>query len=118
MTVPFEDGDIDIYIDRCLFVAYCGCPRHTDGMLPCYRSRTARGGRIRAQGRPLGHLAAWLRFRCHNRGGHMLVAARDLGQAARVQARNDLQAVAGSDVLFASERPLKAGEPPEPVGAV
>ena len=109
--IAFGQGVIAYYPDDCTFVATCMCGLHVEaGAGECQHVRTARSGRAKAQGRPLGFLAAWLEDREHpTRGEH--VSMRSYSRAIRKAARIRLRAVAPE--LFARERPMEGGDDDE-----
>lgn len=96
------------------FVAQCKLPGHTK----CFKTRTAKPtakGRGSAQGRPLGHLAAWLAKAQDfgDKGSHFAYKPQ---LAERQAARALLRSRLGSDGLLAKERPKQDDESEEPVG--
>ena len=104
------------------FVASCCVPNH-GGISKCKKTRTSwapteRMKRTRrAQGRPLGHLMAWLQDQ-HNaayvtqKQHHAFAPSFE----ARARARAALKLRAGSADLFAAERPKEDDEGSEPEG--
>ena len=110
VTTQFANGTISFHRAARgdgVFVAMCGCRRHRGDPL-CMRERTAEKGRAKAQGLPLGHLAAWLADaeKHANRASHM--DQRDYARATRLEARGRLRRVDAR--LFAHERPWAPGD--------
>lgn len=101
-------GNLVFYGTKLQFVAECKQVGHHR----CFKSRTAVEGRRSAQGRPLGHLAAWLRHGdCEDQQSHLQYQP---SLEERHLARRELKAIAGADALFAQERSARTGEDSEP----
>ena len=87
----------------------------------CRLTRAALGfkveGRREAQVRPLGLLAAWLAGTgaCGSKEAHESLVAF-LTREDRVEQRNKLLESADGRAVAEGERPLRAGEPDEPLG--
>ena len=86
----------------------------------CKKSRTVRGGRRLAQGRPLGYVWAWLQQAPTFTGPK---AQKDhfsdkVSQQLEVRqaARREATTVPGVEAWLRAERPCRDGEPDEPVG--
>lgn len=114
-----DRGSITWYRCNGDFVASCNVAAH-GGMCKCKKTRTsAAPGRLRrtrqAQGRPLGHLMAWLEGQADPAfTGQRLHHAYAPPYAARVAAREALKQLPGSEGLFDAERPKNEGEGSEP----
>jgi hypothetical protein len=109
-------GSITYYQKTNRFVAHCIWPGHGAS---CFKTRTSLGRRGAsgdggAQGRPLGHLAAWLLEGEHfaDKASHFPLGP---DADARARGRLVLDTVPGSEPLFLAERPVRPGEPNEPV---
>ena len=114
-VVVLECGGIIAYYPASAnFVAYCGSDDHNDHAVGCRRVRTCTAGRSRAQGRPLGLLAAWLEYLAISREAHM--AAPAFSHAERAAARNRLRDNPDAVDLFACERPARDDSDSEPEG--
>lgn len=101
-------GNLVYYSTTQNFVAEC----KQEGHDRCFKTRTGLEGRRRPQGRPLGHLFAWLRDTSFT--GKLEHQAYQPGAVVRNLARQHLREIAGADSLFASERPPREGEGSEP----
>ena len=91
--------------------AHCRVPGHGD----CRRQRTVTSGRRRGQGRPLGHLAAWLLAgdQFANQAAHQ--ARTFVPSLEKRQEARELLAVAeGADELFKQENDEESGWEREP----
>lgn len=110
-------GSIVWYRSNGNFVASCSADGH-EGISLCKKTRTSwASDRRPAQGRPLGHLMAWLvaegeqRF-SGRRAHHSFVPSL----AQRVAGREALKALPDSALLFVAEREKRDGEDSEPEG--
>lgn len=107
-------GMIHYYKITNRFVAHCTLASHGS---QCFKTRTSlaseRGGHFQAQGRPLGHLAAWLleQERFPTKAAHF---ASKPSQASRAAGRLVLETIPNSAELLAGERPVREGEANEP----
>lgn len=105
-------GHIAYYKKGDRFYGYCDVPSH--GKL-CRIERTARAGRRKGQGRPLGLIMAWLA--CggqHDTQKQHLNNGRWQSHADRVAARTALEQIGGSAELLQFEAGYKDGERGEP----
>lgn len=106
--IPELGGHILFYEKSRMFFAYCGNIEHGRCIMTRTCERSLRSGR-EAQGRPLGHLAAWLR-------GHDLASKLDHSlqfpdHATRLAAREEWrQRDPAFAVLEELERPRSANE--------
>ena len=110
-------GSIVWYKSNGNFVASCSLPHH-GGISLCKKTRTCYpSDRRRPQGRPLGHVLAWLLEQhglgCVDQKSHH--AVRPSLQQRR-EAREALKGIAGSDLLFQAERQCRDDEGSEPEG--
>lgn len=111
IAMHFAGHSIVYYATTAQFVAQCKNPAHPK----CFKTRTAKppvAGRSGAQGRPLGHLAAWL----EGSGRYQTKADHFKYQpplAQRRQARARLTASPESAALLTKERPRKSDEDSE-----
>ena len=95
-------------------VAECEDPAHAIGSA-CKKTRTVKPGNKPSQGRPLGHLMAWL-------AGHEMHAFPSKADHfeykpsfdERVNSRNFLDTLPGAASVLALERPRRDGESAEP----
>jgi len=96
------------------FIAVCHHPLHLPkGM--CRKTRTARAGRRPEQGRPLGHLYAWLlsHFDHAEKQEHMTLCFPSFD--ARSSARHEMEGMGDiAQDLLGMERPCRPNEEPEP----
>jgi hypothetical protein len=116
VVVEVEGGKVVYYSNNMRFVAQCMCPGHE----PCFKTRTSLpsarlGLNTQAQGRPLGHLLAWLSngSMFSDKASHMAFRPNHDDRSA---ARDSLDGVAGGILLCLNERARWPGEPREPVG--
>lgn len=96
-----------------MLYAHCEHPAH-GGPNQCRRTRTLNAGWRPGQGRPIGHLAAWLAagVEAQSRAEHMMVDRPAL--AARRAARAAVKAAVENAHLFILERAKNAGSDSEP----
>ena len=106
--LPGGIGRLCFYPNSNSFSAFC--PKHVD----CRRSRTAKPGSSRGQGRPLGHLLAWLSQAADypDHTEHVKFCLPSLEN--RQEGRRLLQTVPGWESFANYERPKRAGESDEP----
>lgn len=115
--LPAEDRIVIPGHGRIVYYEYSGnivaeCKQ--DGHRKCFKTRTTFPGRRAAQGRPLGHLCAWLLHSgCSDQASHL---QHKPDVATRQAARAYLKEVEGGGKLFLHERPKLAGEMSEPEG--
>lgn len=108
-------GQITYYAKQQNLVAYCRCPSHGD----CRRSRTVKASTVgsrKAQGRPIGALAAWIEEGHEYATGEEHKTLSFPAQDARRRAREACKAARGYAALTAHERPKRDGEGSEPEG--
>lgn len=98
------------------FVVTCSCQDHSGGP-KCKKTRTGNKSKIEgrrpAQGRPLGHLMAWLEKQ-HDFATQGLHLKYDPDLPSRQGFRARLQEIPGSAFFFARERRPRDGEGVEP----
>ena len=109
--VCFAPGGKITWYRQGFFTAMCDNALHGK----CVLSRSSKEGRKAPQGRPLGLLTAWLMVG----GEHMTKEGHWLKTnwttlAQRQEARDMLHQLEGGPGLLEEERPLRAGEGPEP----
>ena len=97
------------------FYATCLDRRHNVGM-KCVLTRTCRPGPKKAQGRPLGFLAAWLLSHEASATQHDHVFNCRPSRERRRQARRDLSRSPNLPAFLIKERPKRDGEESEPEG--
>lgn len=95
-------GDIRYNPKSKVLVAHCHSPKH--GSHICKRQRTAQTGRTTGQGRPLGHLAAWLlqHDQYPDQSSHVSSNIQ-VDRRARKEGRSYLKTLQGCDRFFAFE---------------
>lgn len=106
--LPGGIGHLCYYPNSKSFSAFC--PKHVD----CRRSRTAKAGCSSGQGRPLGHLLAWLSQAADypDHKEHVKFCLPSLEN--RQEGRRLLQTCHGWESFANYERPRRAGESDEP----
>ena len=121
MSLEINGGRLEYWADPQCFAAMCGDTDHVDaGGQPCCITKTANAGKLKAVGRPLGYLLAWLSLHSADRAAHMNLGMRRIARAYRLEARGRLEAMAAADGLSVAaqllnrERPLVEDEPREP----
>ena len=112
--ICYSDKNID---GHCSFHGRLGIKCHCDRLRAGYGGED--GGKRPGQGRPLGLLMLWLQ-KSEESANHASRACKvELGSEAylpqRISARQALKDLPGTMPLFAAERPLRPGEPEEPL---
>ena len=102
-------GEIRYNLKGKFFTAFC--PRHGEF---CRRQRQATAGKRAGSGRPLGNLLSWLAAAEEYDTQEAHVGNRVAGLEKRQEVRAWFTDVPNSNVLLEYERPLEAGEAPEP----
>ena len=98
------------FLGRKEFYAVCGVASHGS----CIKTKTAKDGPKRGQGRPLGFLSAWLRCgpACANKAEHM---PKKVSLEQRQAGRDMVMVSKNARTFLELEREQKLGEPEEPL---
>lgn len=111
-------GSIVYYTSKERFVAYCGRAAHSGEAQPCSRERTTMAvATAPEKGRPLGFLMAWLldAESWDSRALHCNKAICMYSEEKRIEGRETLRVLPGTEKLFLLERRKREGEPEEPL---